>query len=101
MVRCRGRYNQGIAPTPEGPGYDQPLKLLLARAPEGFLALVAPDLQLRGQRQTDLPAGARQADVVLEVEDHRRRRGLLHVELQTKVESDLGERMAEYGIRLW
>jgi hypothetical protein len=37
----------------------------------------------------------------MEVEDHAGRRGLLHVELQTKVEPDLGERLAEYGIRLW
>lgn len=90
-----------MPPNADRPDYDQTLKLLLARAPEGFLALVAPDLQWRALRQTDLPAGARQADVVMEVEDHDGRRGLLHVELQTKVEPDLGERLAEYGIRLW
>jgi len=90
-----------VPPETDRPDYDQTLKLLLAQAPEGFVALVAPDLTWRAQLPTDLPAVARQADVVMEVEDNSGRRGLLHVELQTKVEPDLGERLAEYGIRLW
>ena len=90
-----------MPPETDRPDYDQTLKLLLAQAPEGFVALVAPDLTWRAQLPTDLPAVARQADVVMEVEDNSGRRGLLHVELQTKVEPDLGERLAEYGIRLW
>jgi hypothetical protein len=28
-------------------------------------------------------------------------RGLLHIELQTKADADIGERLAEYAIRLW
>jgi len=90
-----------MATPADRPDYDQTLKLLLAQAPEGFLAVVAPDLHWRGQRRSELPAVTRQADIVMEVEDANGRRGLLHVELQTKVEPDLGERLAEYGIRLW
>jgi len=33
--------------------------------------------------------------------DHLDHTGLLHIELQTEVEDDLGERLAEYAIRLW
>ncbi|HEY8742836.1 MAG TPA: hypothetical protein VIU62_07050 [Chloroflexota bacterium] len=90
-----------MPPDTDQPSYDQTLKLLLAQAPQGFVALVAPDLHWRAQRQTDLPAAARQANIVMDVEDHTGRRGLLHIELQTKVEPDLSERLAEYGIRLW
>lgn len=48
-----------------------------------------------------MPATARQADLVWEVERAPGQRGLLHIELQTRVEADIGERLAEYGIRLW
>lgn len=73
---------------PDRPDYDPALKLLLGRAPEGFLALVAPDLRWRGQRPTELQTAALRADVVMEMDDAGGRRGLLHVELQTNVESD-------------
>jgi hypothetical protein len=42
-----------------------------------------------------------QRSVVWEVERPDGRRGILHIELQTKVEPDLGERIAEYLIRLY
>ena len=81
--------------------YDQALKRMLLRAHDGFLALVAPDLTWRGELASELPAAARRADLVWEVEDRAGQRGILHVELQTKADHDIGERVAEYGIRLW
>ena len=90
-----------MEPSTVGPGYDQALKLLLAQAPDGFLALIAPELHWLAARSPELPAGGRQADMVMEVEDQQRQRGLLHVELQTRFDPELGERLAEYGIRLW
>lgn len=86
---------------PERPDYDQALKRLLTRAHDGFLALVAPDLVWRAERSPELPAIARQADLVWEVEQPGGGRGILHIELQTKAEADIGERLAEYAIRLW
>ena len=50
------------------PDYDQALKRLLTRAHDGFLALIAPGLAWRGERSPELPASARQADLVWEVE---------------------------------
>ncbi len=81
--------------------YDQMLKWMLTRAHDAFLALVAPDLAWRGERSPEVPTVPRYADLVWEVEQHNGERGLLHVELQLKVEPDIGERLAEYAIRLW
>jgi hypothetical protein len=81
--------------------YDQAIKRLLTRAHDGFLALVAPELTWRDERSPEVPAVARRADLVWEVERPNGARGILHIELQTKVESDIGERLAEYAIRLW
>ncbi len=91
-------------PTPARPDYDQALKRLLLRAHDSFLALVAPGLTFRGERSAELPAVARRADPVWEVARSGaggEQRGLLHIELQTKVEPDIGERIAEYALRLW
>lgn len=81
------------------PDYDQALKRLLARDRDGFLALVAPGFRWRAERSPELPAVARRADLVWEVERPTGWRGILHVELQTKVEADIGERVAD--VRLW
>lgn len=86
---------------PERPDYDQALKRLLLRAHDGFLALIAPELKWRGELSPELPAVARRADLVWEVEQPNGQRGTLHIELQTKPEVDIGERLAEYAIRLW
>jgi hypothetical protein len=80
---------------------DQTLKRLLIRSHDGFLALVAPGLAWRGELSPELPAGARQADLVWEVARPDGRHGILHIELQTRVEADIGERVAEYVMRLW
>ncbi|HEX9414129.1 MAG TPA: hypothetical protein VF916_11550 [Ktedonobacterales bacterium] len=92
---------QADQPAHAQPDYDQALKRLLTRAHDGFLALVAPDLRWRGELSPELPAVGRRADLVWEVERADGQRGILHVELQTKVEADIGERLAEYAIRLW
>lgn len=74
---------------------------MLTRAHDGFLALIAPSLKWHGERSPEIPAVASQADLVWEVEQHNGKRGLLHIELQLQVEDDIGERLAEYAIRLW
>lgn len=74
---------------------------MLTRAHDGFLALIAPSLKWHGERSPEIPAVASQADLVWEVEQHNGKRGLLHIELQLQVEDDIGERLAEYAIRIW
>lgn len=83
------------------PKYDQLLKRLLSRSHDEFLELIAPGLTWLGGHSPEVPAVARYADLVWEVERPDGRRGLLHIELQLKVEDDIGERLAEYAIRLW
>jgi predicted transposase YdaD len=73
----------------------------LTRAHDGFLALIAPDLTWRGERSPELPAVARQADLVWEVASPAGVPGILHIELQTHPDDEMGERLAEYAIRLW
>ena len=63
--------------------------------------MVAPGLTWRAERSPELPATLRQADFVWEVAGSGVEQGLLHLELQTQADADLGERLAEYGIRLW
>jgi len=48
-----------------------------------------------------LPAVARRADLVWEVESPEGARGLLHIELQTEADDAMGGRIADYMIRLW
>lgn len=85
----------------EHPDYDQYLKSLLTRAHDEFLALVAPNLQWAGERSPALPATRREADLVWEVTNDGGERGLLHIELQTIADPEMGERVADYAIRLW
>jgi hypothetical protein len=86
---------------PQRTDYDQALKRLITRAPDGFLALVAPGLAWHAERSTELPAVARHADLAWEVGWPDGRRGILHIELQLKVEAEIGERLAEYTLRFW
>jgi len=81
--------------------YDQALKRLLTEAHDGFLSLIAPDVRWHRELSPALPAIDREADLVWEVTADDGSNGLVHVELQTAVESDIGERMAEYGVLLW
>lgn len=83
------------------PRYDQSLKRLLSRAHDDFLRLIAPGFTWQAEHSPELPAAARQADLVWEVTNAAGERGLLHIELQTKPDKQMGERVAEYGIRLW
>lgn len=98
-------------PRPHGSEYDLALKSLLEAAHDGFLALIAPGASFRQSLPTELPASARVADLVWEVTRPARdaaeqavpdteRTGLLHIELQTAPDRDIGERVAEYGLRL-
>jgi len=73
---------------------------MLTRAHDAFLALIAPGLAWRGERSPEVPAVARRADLVWEVERGDGVRRLLHIELQIKVEDDIGERLLEYFVRL-
>ncbi len=85
----------------QGPTYDQALKRLLTKAHDGLLSIIAPDLHWLGERSTELPAVARQADLVWEVVSADGIRSLLHIELQAEPDEEMGERLAEYRIRLW
>jgi len=85
----------------QAPHYDHSLKRLLTQAHDGFLATFAPPgLVWRGARSPELPAVARQADLVWEVEQRNGAHGLLHIELQLRPDAEMGERVVEYAIRL-
>ena len=73
----------------------------MLQAHDGFLALVAPELTWHGELSPELPSEARQADLVWEVADATGERGILHIELQTRVDATIGERVLEYAVRLW
>ena len=84
----------------ERPDYDQPLKRLLQRSHDSFLALIAPDLAWRAELPTELQFQKRQADLVWRVAQPDGQEGILHIELQTKADPDIGARVAEYGMGL-
>lgn len=88
-------------PQREQPRYDQLLKWMLTQAPDDFLALATPGESRRGERSAEVPAVARYANLVWEVERSSGQHGILHIELQLKIKDDIGERLAEYAIRLW
>jgi len=81
--------------------FDQALKRLLVRGHAAFLALVAPGMVWQAALSPELPATPRQADLVWVVLSAAGQRLLLHIELQLRAEADMGERAAEYAIRLW
>ena len=85
----------------ERPAYDQALKQLLGQAHDGVLALVAPELRFREALSPELSAGMRQADFVWKVARPDGDVGVLHLELQTQADANMGERMADYAVRLW
>src|SRR6185437_16256090 len=95
------RRHDRMAPTRDRPDYDQALKRLLGRAHEGMLALLLPGARWLGERSPELAAELRQADLVWDVALASSEQLLLHIELQTKPDPLIGERVAEYGLRLW
>jgi predicted transposase YdaD len=82
------------------PSYDQALKRLITQDHDGFLSLVMPDVTWQADLSSELPDAPRLADFVWQVK-RRKEQFILHIELQTKVESDIGGRMALYAIRIW
>jgi len=80
--------------------YDQTLKRLLTSAHDAFLRLVAPEVHWRRERSPELAAVRRQADLVWEVEHPTGGRGLIHIELQVKVDRTMRQRLLEYNVRL-
>lgn len=81
--------------------YDQPLKWIAEHDPDGLLALLGQRATRRKSLSTELPATMRRPDLVWEVERPNGQTGVIHIELQTKVEEDIGQRLAEYGLRIW
>lgn len=81
------------------PSYDQALKRLLTQAHDGVLALIKPDAVWREELSPELPDTPRQADLIWAV-DIGKERVALHIELQTKADADIGERVAEYALRI-
>lgn len=86
---------------PDKPDYDQPLKFSLISDPGGFLDIFAPELKHLETLSSELPEIPRQADEAWKVELPDGTSGLLHIELQTDPDQDMGVRLAEYAIRLW
>ncbi|MGH2486257.1 MAG: hypothetical protein ACRDHE_09615, partial [Ktedonobacterales bacterium] len=83
------------------PTYAQTLKRMLSRAPTELVALYDPDLTVTAELPGELPASQRQADIVWEVARRDGSTGVLHIELQANPDVNMGERLAEYGLRLW
>jgi predicted transposase YdaD len=90
------------APEPRQPHtYDRILKWMITRARDAFLALIAPGYTWRGERSPELPAITRQADLIWEVEGNDGRRRLLHIELQSDIDPEIGVRLADYVVQLY
>lgn len=83
------------------PDYDHPLKWMAEHDPEGFLALIGQRVTMLRSLSNELTATPRLPDLVWEVLRPNGLPGILHTELQTKIEEDIGERLAEYAILLW
>jgi len=83
------------------PDYDSALKWLFAQAPQAVVTLIWPGLTWQQPLSPDLPVNTRRADLVWEITDATGARGVLHIELQTKADPTIGERVTEYGVRLW
>lgn len=86
---------------PDKADYDQPLKFSLISDPKGFLDIFLPELKHQETLSSELPEIPRQADEAWKVELPDGTPGLLHIELQTNPDQDMGLRLAEYAIRLW
>ena len=93
--------SSGLPQPKKKPRYDHLLKWSLNQAHDDFLAIIMPGLIWRRERSPEVPDIERMADLVWEVERPNGKPGLLHMELQIKLEDDIGERIAEYAIRLW
>lgn len=83
------------------PDYDQALKRLLVRGHDGFLALIAAGLTWQGELSPELPGVARQADLAWKAARPDGTLEIVHIELQVKPDEDIGERVADYGLRLY
>lgn len=81
--------------------YDQTLKRMLSQEPNSLVALYDAGLAVTAELASELPASQRQADLVWEVTRSDGRVGVLHIELQAYPDAKMGERLAEYGLRLW
>ena len=86
---------------PDKPDYDQIVKLSAITDPQGFLDVFARGLKLFATRSEELPSQARRADEVWEVIFPNGKHGILHIEFQTRVQDDIGLRLAEYALRLF
>lgn len=86
---------------PERRSYDQTLKRMLSQAPNGLVALYDPRLAVTAEPPVELHSSQRQADLVWEVRRDDGSSGILHIELQAYADARMGERLTEYGLRLW
>jgi predicted transposase YdaD len=80
--------------------FDQMLKDLLNQAHVGFLRLALPEAEWLEALPTDLPSTSYRADLIWKV----RYRGeiiIIHIELQTRPDGDMGMRLLEYGVRIY
>jgi predicted transposase YdaD len=82
------------------PSYDQALKRLITQDHDGFLSLVMPNVTWQQDLSSELPDAPRIADFVWQVK-HQDEQFILHIELQTRLDLNIGGRMALYAIRIW
>jgi hypothetical protein len=82
------------------PHYDLAMKRILTRARRGFLPLILPGAQWIAELATDLPATPRIVDLLWEIE-YLQERLIIHVELQTRADEDIGLRIADYAIQIY
>lgn len=83
-----------------GEDLDQKLKALFTRAHDGFLALFLPDAIWEAELSPELPAIKRLADLLWIILISGQRI-ILHIEMQTRPDPVIGERMAEYAMRIY
>lgn len=80
--------------------FDQLLKDLLTQAHIGFLRLALPDAEWIEALPTDLPSISYRADLIWKVRYHGEII-IIHIELQTRADGDMGMRLLEYGVRIY
>lgn len=80
--------------------YDQVLKDLLTRAHDAFLHMVLANAQWRRSLPSELPSQALRTDLLWEILFFGEII-VLHIELQTRPDKDMGMRLLEYGVRIY
>src|SRR5579883_2685539 len=100
MITDRSPGGTMQSTSPDRPDYDHALKRLFLDARDGVLALFAPGVTWVGALNSDLPGSNRQADIVWHVKQLNGEPGVFHIELQSTRDDEMGQRVADYALRL-